>query len=270
MFAELCCTSNFTFLTGASHPEEYVTRAHALGYAGIGLTDEASVSGAVRAHLAANSTCIPLVHGSRFRLDNHIEVTLLAPNRLGWGELGQLISLARRRSVKGRYQLTRRDFIGQTEHVLCLWHPNPQTLDWTTQLESLSYAFRGRLWIGAHLPESGQQANLAERIDLTAFEWNLPVVATQRPLMHIRQRLKLQHTMTAIRLGAPIVEVADQLERSSERTLMDCQASRNDTQNPGYTNHSIFWIVSIFRWVTCVMNILKKFVHRNIQMSISF
>lgn len=224
MFAELCCTSNFTFLTGASHPEEYVMRAHALGYAGIGLTDEASVSGAVRAHLAANSMNVPLVHGSRLRLDDHIEVTLLAPNRLGWGELGQLISLARRRSMKGGYQLTRRDFIGQTEHILCLWHPNPQALNWTTQLESLSYAFRGRLWIGAHLPESGQQANLAERIDLTAFEWNLPVVATQRPLMHIRKRLKLQHTMTAIRLGAPIVEIADQLERSSERTLMDCQS----------------------------------------------
>ena len=54
-------------------------------------------------------------------------------------------------------------------------------------------------------------SQFGERIDLTAFEWNLPVVATQRPLMHIRQRLKLQHTMTAIRLGAPIVEVADQV-----------------------------------------------------------
>ena len=138
--------------------------------------------------------------------------------------------------------------------------PNPR--HWTGQrnLKACLMLSEGRLWIGAHLPESGQQANLAERIDLTAFEWNLPVVATQRPLMHIRQRLKLQHTMTAIRLGAPIVEVADQLERSSERTLIaDCpRASRNATQNPGYTNHSIFWIVSIFHWVTCVMNILRN------------
>ena len=221
MFAELCCTSNFTFLTGASHPEEYVMRAHALGYSGIGVTDEASVSGAVRAHLTSQTLGIPLVHGSRFRVDEQLELTLLAPNRTAWGELGQLISLARRRSSKGTYQLTRRDFIGHTETLLCLWHPNPQALDWTSQIESLSYAFRGRFWIAAHLPESGHQADLAERIDLTAFEWNLPVVATQRPLMHIRQRLKLQHTLTAIRLGAPIVEIADQLERSSECTLMD-------------------------------------------------
>ena len=221
MFAELCCTSNFTFLRGASHPEEYVMRAHALGYSGIGVTDEASVSGAVRAHLASQTLNIPMVHGSRFRIDKQLELTFLASNRKAWGELGQLISLARRRSSKGTYQLTRRDLIGHTDALLCLWHPHPQALDWTSQIESLSYAFRGRFWIAAHLPESGHQADLAERIDLTAFEWNLPVVATQRPLMHIRRRLKLQHTLTAIRLGAPIIEIADQLERSSERTLMD-------------------------------------------------
>ena len=227
MFAELCCTSNFTFLTGASHPEEYVTRAHTLGYSGVGITDEASVSGAVRAHLTSQTLNIPLIHGSRFRIDEQFELTLLAPSRTAWGELGQLISLARRRSSKGAYQLTRRDLVGRTETLLCLWHPYPQALDWTSQIESLSYAFRGRFWIAAHLPESGHQADLAERIDLTAFEWSLPVVATQRPLMHIRRRLRLQHTLTAIRLGAPIVEIADQLERSSERTLMDQHGLQN-------------------------------------------
>ncbi|MDG1157361.1 MAG: error-prone DNA polymerase, partial [Litorivicinaceae bacterium] len=118
-------------------------RAHSLGYAGLGLTDEASVSGAVRAHLASQTLNLPLIHGARFRLDDQLELTLLAPSRNAWGELGQLISLARRRSPKGSYQLTRRDFIGHTDTLLCLWHPNPQALDWTTQLESLSYAFRG-------------------------------------------------------------------------------------------------------------------------------
>ena len=198
-------------------------RAHALGYQGIGLTDEASVSGAVRAHLASQATGIPIVHGARFKLDEQVELTLFAPNRDAWAELGQLISLSRRQSSKGTYRLSRRDLVGQSEALLCLWHPNANSLDWTSQLESLAYAFRGRLWIAAHLPESGLQATLAERIDLTAFEWNLPVVATQRPLMHIRQRLKLQHTLTAIKLGEPIIHVADQLERSSECTLLDHQ-----------------------------------------------
>ncbi len=221
MFAELCCTSNFTFLTGASHPDELVARAHQLGYAGVGLTDEASVSGSVRAHICAEALGIPCAHGARFLTEEGIELTLLAPDREAWAELCSLISLARRRADKGCYQLSRRDLISRTDHVLCLWHPDPWSLHWTQDIEALQHAFRGRFWIAAHLPESGLQAQLAERIDLTAFEWNLPVVATQRPLMHIRQRLKLQHTLTAIRLGQPLTEIADALERSSERVLLD-------------------------------------------------
>ena len=94
-------------------------------------------------------------------------------------------------------------------------------------------------------PANPHQADLAERIDLTAFEWNLPVVATQRPLMHIRRRLKLQHTLTAIRLGAPIIEIADQLERSSERTNGSTRAQATISK-PLSTNHSIFWTDSTF------------------------
>jgi len=224
MFAELCCTSNFTFLTGASHPEELVCRAAELHYAGLALTDEASVSGSVRAHLAAESCQISLLHGAFFQTDEAISLTLLAPNRDAWGDLCQLISLARRRADKGSYRLSRRDLAGRCESLLCLWHPEAGTLNWTTQIEMLQHAFRGRFWIAAHLPENGHQARLAERIDLAAFEWGLPVVATQRPLMHVRQRLKLQHTLTAIRLQQPISEVADALEPSSERTLLSQSA----------------------------------------------
>lgn len=232
MFAELCCTSNFTFLTGASHPEEYIWQAKTLGYQGLGLADEASVSGAVRAHVAAEAADLPLVHGAFFQLAPGWSLTLLAPNREGWGELCQLITLARRRAPKGLYQLNRHDLIGQAEQLLCIWHPDPQAVQWTEQIQALHYLFRGRFWIGAHLPEDGHQAALAERIDLAAFEWNLPVVATQRPLMHQRQRLKLQHTLTAIRLNQPLCEIADQLERSSERSLLGLEALKGRYPTP--------------------------------------
>ncbi|MFO7771761.1 MAG: PHP domain-containing protein, partial [Roseovarius gahaiensis] len=53
MFAELSITSNFTFLTGASHPEDYVHRAAALGLPAIAIADDNSVAGIVRAHSAA-------------------------------------------------------------------------------------------------------------------------------------------------------------------------------------------------------------------------
>ena len=224
MFAELCCQSNFTFLTGASHPEEFVHQAHQLGYAGLGLTDEASVSGSVRAHLAAHAVNMPLVHGSVFQLQEGFEVTLLAPNREGWGALFQLISLSRRRAMKGQYVLSHRDLTGLSDDLLCLWHPNPYATNWTDAMNCLQYRFKGRLWIAAHLPENGHQALWAERIYLTAFEWNLPVIATMRPLMHSRRRLKLQHTLTAIRLKQPLSEIADHLEPSSERCLLPLTA----------------------------------------------
>lgn len=232
MFAELCCQSNFTFLTGASHPEEFVHQAHQLGYAGLGLTDEASVSGSVRAHLAAHAVNMPLVHGSVFQLQEGFEVTLLAPNREGWGALCQLISLSRRRAMKGQYVLSHRDLTGLSDDLLCLWHPNPYATNWTDALNCLQYRFKGRLWIAAHLPENGHQALWAERIDLTAFEWNLPVIATMRPLMHSRRRLKLQHTLTAIRLKQPLSEIADHLEPSSERCLLPLTALESRYPTP--------------------------------------
>jgi error-prone DNA polymerase len=66
-YAELHCLSNFTFLRGASHPEELVERAQALGYAGLALTDECSLAGVVRAHLAAKSAGLPLVTAASSR-----------------------------------------------------------------------------------------------------------------------------------------------------------------------------------------------------------
>ena len=224
MFAELCCYSNFSFLTGASHPEEYVREAKKLNYQGLGITDEASVSGSVRAHLEATASQIPLIHGAYFQTEERIGITLFAPTREAWGELCQIISLARRRANKGSYRIATQDLIRRADALLCLWHPDPQNYNWTEQTQAIRYAFRGRFWIAAHLPEFGGQAELADRLDRMAFKSNLPVVATQRPLMHSRKRLKLQHTLTAIRLNSTLSNVVDQLERSSERSLLNFDA----------------------------------------------
>ena len=72
-YAELHCLSNFSFLRGASHPEELVERAQALGYAALALTDECSLAGVVRAHLAAKDAGLPLVVGSEFTLADGAE-----------------------------------------------------------------------------------------------------------------------------------------------------------------------------------------------------
>ncbi|SVD84082.1 uncharacterized protein METZ01_LOCUS436936, partial [marine metagenome] len=91
-YAELHCISNFTFLRGASHPEELVAHASQLGYTALALTDECSVAGVVRAHVAARERGIKLIIGSEFRLEDGLCVVLLAANRRGYGQLCTLIT----------------------------------------------------------------------------------------------------------------------------------------------------------------------------------
>ena len=98
-YAELHCLSNYTFLRGASHPEELVQKAKALGYHAIAITDECSMAGAVKAHVAAKSHQIKLLIGSEFYLLDDIKLVLLAKTRQGYGEICHLISLGRRRAA---------------------------------------------------------------------------------------------------------------------------------------------------------------------------
>src|SRR5262245_64724962 len=108
-YAELHCLSNFTFLRGASHPEELVRRASALGYTALALTDECSVAGAVRAHVAAKDTGLPLVIGSEVQLEDGPKLVALANGRGGFGHLAALISRGRLGRKQGSYTLRRAD-----------------------------------------------------------------------------------------------------------------------------------------------------------------
>src|SRR5207237_9197412 len=85
-YAELHALSNFSFLRGASHPEELVARAQALGYSALALTDECSLAGAVRAHFAAKECGLPLIHGSEIAVDG-ANLVLLAPDRRSYASL---------------------------------------------------------------------------------------------------------------------------------------------------------------------------------------
>src|SRR5574340_194267 len=104
-YAELHCLSNFTFLRGASHPEELVARAHELGYTALALTDECSFAGIVRAHVAAKECGLKLIVGSEIRLVEGPHVVLLATDRAGYGKLSAIITHGRRSAAKGNYKL---------------------------------------------------------------------------------------------------------------------------------------------------------------------
>src|ERR1700682_3188954 len=119
-YAELHCISNFTFLRGASHPEELIARAYELGYAALAITDECSLAGIVRAHVEAKKCSLPLIIGSEFRLDDGLRLVLLATDRESYGRLSALITRGRRGAVKGSYRLTRADL---ADGCLALWIP---------------------------------------------------------------------------------------------------------------------------------------------------
>src|SRR4029079_7546649 len=123
-YAELHCVSNFSFLRGASHPEELVAQDARLGYSALALTDECSLAGIVRAHVAAREAKLPLIVGSELRLEDGLELVLLAPDRRAYGALASLITDARRRREKGAYALFRSDLDARAgEVLLALWVP---------------------------------------------------------------------------------------------------------------------------------------------------
>ena len=160
-YAELHCLSNFTFLRGASHPQELVERAHGLGYSALAITDECSVAGVVRAHLAAKACGLPLIIGAGFRLRCGLAFVALATNRRGYGSLCRLITRGRRAAEKGRYDLGWGDVEATLEHCLLLWLP-PADLADEARLESMAAKvrerFAGEAWLAVELLREGDDA----------------------------------------------------------------------------------------------------------------
>jgi len=223
-YAELHCLSNFSFLRGASHPEELVERAHALGYAALALTDECSVAGIVRAHLAAREADLKLVIGSEFTLADSLKLVLYATDRTTYGDLAQLITRGRRNATKGSYALTRDDVVALAPRCLALWLPSAahgrlQDPLPTTDARWFADAFPGRAWIAVELlARSGDRARLA-RLQARSQETGLPLVAAGDVHMHARARRALQDTLTAIRVRTPLAECGYALFPNGERHL---------------------------------------------------
>jgi len=221
MYAELLCTTNFTFLKGASHPEELVERADDLGYRAIAITDECSVSGVVRAHEAAQDRDIRLIVGSRFLLDDGLQLVLLACNRTGYGQLCRLITHARRHAAKGGYRLQRADLEGRLEHCLALLLPREDgEVAWFRE------HFSGRGWLAVALLREGDDEARLTRHLRWATRHELPLVAVGDVHMHARGRRALQDVLSAIRLHKPVAQLGDAIPGNGERHLRTLQELR--------------------------------------------
>src|SRR5204863_3316626 len=105
-YAELHCKTNFSFLLGASHPEELVARAAQLGYRALAITDRNSLAGVVRAHAAAKPLGLKLLIGAEITPVDAQPVVLYAPDRGAYRRLSRLLTHGRRAAPKGECQLT--------------------------------------------------------------------------------------------------------------------------------------------------------------------
>ena len=207
-FAELHCVSNFTFLRGASHPWELVETASALGYTALAITDECSLAGVVKAHVAAQNCGLPLIIGAEFQLQGQRLIALVS-NRQSYGELSALITLARRRSSKGEYRLEWPDFSGKLPNTLLIWLPSGDLEPDHEVGERLSYWFKDRLWIGVeHLLDGNETYQYYYYRNLAAL-WQLPMVACGDVHMHSKERSALQDPLTAIHHNRSVLELAD-------------------------------------------------------------
>jgi error-prone DNA polymerase len=244
-YAELHCRSNFSFLTGASHPAELVQRAKALRYAALAITDECSLAGVVRAHVAAREAGLHLLIGSEMRLTlptatgsdtggtPHARLVLLAQTRRGYGNLSHWITIARRRAGKGTYLAYPGDIEGKVPNAPTLAGlPECLALLVPDRSQPFETLFAHAMWLKTWFqdraaiavsvlrrPGEAEWLNLVRRVAALA---EIPVVATGDVLMHVRSRKPLQDTLSATRLKRPVSECGLALESNAEQHLRSC------------------------------------------------
>ncbi len=255
-YAELHALSNFSFQRGASHPEELVQRAHALGYSALAITDECSMAGVVRAHTEAKKLGLRLLIGTELRIDmpsssaEYCTVVLIARNRRGYGQLCELITAARAGHAKGEYRIEMDDWPasfhgphgsedahGAHTHqgtraltdVLALLLPRRDTLARDTCGASFESIHRAAIWLAQRFPQRAWlAAQLLLRLDDALWLHKLgevsrlsgvPLVATGGVRMHLRSRKPLLDVITAVKQGRPVADCGLALQANAERHL---------------------------------------------------
>ncbi|AOI93405.1 error-prone DNA polymerase [Burkholderia pseudomultivorans] len=241
-YAELFCRSNFSFLHGASHAEELVERAVKLGYRGLAITDECSLAGAPRMHVAAQAAGLPLIIGSYFEVTpdeappghdpgpGAFGLVLLAQNREGYGNLSELISWRRMAAPKGTYQLTPRMLSRPPEEfahlrgmpdcfaILVPVYPvRADVLD--AQVAWFRATFGERARLGLVQLQRALDGPQRDEIRAAGARRGVRVVALGDVTMHRRSCKPLQDVMTAIRVGMPVSECGYALAPNAEQHL---------------------------------------------------
>jgi error-prone DNA polymerase len=244
-FVELATTTNFSFLRGASHPEEMVARAAELGLAGIGIADRNSLAGVVRAHTFARDNFEAMagtrvVPGARLVfIDGSPDVLVYPKDRAAYGRLCRILTEGNSRAPKGECWLILKDLLdcGDGLQIVAL-PPSPKDdgknaslsqtdkekldyreVDEGAAVAQLREAFGRRLWIGASLVYGeDMRGGLARRVAL-ARSVGAPLIATNDVLMHIPERRMLADVVTCIREKTTLEAAGRLTQINAERHL---------------------------------------------------
>ena len=218
LYAELQVSSNFSFLRGASHAEELVRQAVALGISAIAVTDRNTLAGVVRAHVAAKGQPIQLVIGVRLDLTCGNSFLCWPTDRAAYGRLSQLLTIGKtkRGGPKGECWINLADVIDYAEGQLFAAIP-PETIDnnFIRFLRDSRRAFDNRLFLAAsHLYRGDDKCRLAQLATL-----GVPLIATNDVHYHVPQRRHLQDVLTCIREKCTIAQAGFRLFANAERHL---------------------------------------------------
>ena len=217
--AELCCRTNFSFLEAASHPDELVQQAALLGYTALGIADLNSLAGVVRAHAAAKQIGMKLLIGAEVTPEDAPPILLWAMNREGYARLSTLLTVGRRRAVKGTCRLLFQDVAEHATGLLAGVPLAELASDSESDLVRYREVFGERLSALASLSLGNGDAMEFRRMRHTAEKAGVPLAATNRVLFHAPERKPLFDVLTAIRLGRPVAELGRRLLPNAERHL---------------------------------------------------
>ena len=222
-YAELETTSNYTFLTGASHPEELVQQAGVLGLEAVAITDTNTLAGIVRAHAAAKDVGVRLIVGCRLLLADPagLELLVYPTGRGAYAGLCRLLTLGKRRAEKGSCTLTLRDVSEHHRGLLCVAVPPPEPGDaFAASLRELRGIFDDdRLSLAATRRYGPDDDERMEKLRALSHACSVPLVVTNATLYHTPERRALQDVLTCIRLGTTVDGAGYALQPNAERHL---------------------------------------------------
>jgi len=214
-YAELQCTSNFSFLRGASHPEEIAMQAKHLGVAAIAVTDCNTLAGVVRAHAAAKDAELPFIVGARLDLtEPGISLLAYPTNRQAYGALCRLLSMGQRRAQKGQCLITLEDVYAHAPGMIFAL-----LADGVDHLSGIRQRLKAPLYLAVSHHYRGNDKERINCLAELAQKHQTGLLATNDVLYHHSSRRVLQDVVTAIREGVTIAEAGYLLEANAERHI---------------------------------------------------